>query len=271
MSGTSANAAYRNLLRRLYALRKRQIAARVLYGAGLTLCCALGCFFVLLLLETALYLTPAVKVAVVGVVGLFLAFLAVLYCFRPLLLPPSPEDVALQVEHAFGGLHQRLISALQLWSPERRVDHSARLVDAAVIQADEALARLNLDPLVARIQPLRTAVLCGALGIAILVAFAILPEPLTAAAAGLPDRPPPTPVRLRRLSRSIPGAPKSSPASRSQLPRRSPVSCPSRPGSTCGKMTPGRSSSFRCATGGSNTGFPPLPVHFSTDFRRTTR
>ncbi len=185
MSGTSANAAYRNLLRRLYALRKRQISARVLYGAGLTLCCALGCAFVLLLIETALYLPPAVKVAVVGVVGLVLAVLAVFYCFRPLFLPPSPEDVALQVEHAFGGLHQRLISALQLWSPERRVDHSARMVGAAVIQADEALARLNLDPLVARIQPLRMAVLCGALGIAILVAFAILPGPLTAAAGRL--------------------------------------------------------------------------------------
>ncbi len=182
MSGTSANAAYRNLLRRLYALRKRQIAARVLYGAGLTLCCALGCFFVLLLLETALYLPPTVKVVVVGVIGLVLAFLAVLYCFRPLLLPPSPEDVALQVERAFGGLHQRLISALQLWTTERHVDHSARMVDAAVIQADEALASLNLDPLVARVQPLRMAVLCGALGVAILVAFAILPGPLTAAA-----------------------------------------------------------------------------------------
>ena len=185
MSGLSANAAYRNLLRRLYALRKRQIAARVMYGAGLTLCCALGCFFVLLLLETALYLPPAVKVAVVGVAGLVLGVLAVLYCFRPLFLPPSLEDVALQVEHAFGGLHQRLISALQLWSPERRADHSARMVDAAVIQADEALARLNLDPLVARIQPLRMAVLCGAFGIAILVAFAIFPGPLTAAAGRL--------------------------------------------------------------------------------------
>lgn len=167
---------------RLTALRKRQVAARSLYGACLTLCCALSCIVVLLFLETVLYLSPAVKVTVEGAAALAVVGLAVLYCLRPFFLPPSPEDVALQVERAFGGLQQRLISALQLRGPGKDADYSSPMVDAAVIQAEEVLAELNLDPLVPRAQPLRAAALCGALGLVILVAFAILPGPLTAAA-----------------------------------------------------------------------------------------
>ena len=170
MSRPFPYSAYQNLLRTLYALRRRQTAARILYGVGVTLCCALGCFFVLLLLETAVYLSPAVKLAAEGAAGLVLLGLAAVYCVRPLFLPPSPEDVALQVEHAFGGLQQRLISALQLWGHCRDTDYSPRMVEAAVIQADETLANLNLDPLVARTPPLRMAALCGAFGLAILLA-----------------------------------------------------------------------------------------------------
>lgn len=182
MSGLSANDAYRSLSGTLTALRKRQVAARSLYGAGLTLCCALSCFIVLLLLESALYLSPAVKVAVVGASALAVAFLAVLYCLRPIFNLPSTQDVALQVENAFGGLQQRLISALQLRCPDKIASYSSPMVEAAMIQADEVLAKLNLDPLVPRTKPLRAAALCGALGLVILVAFAILPGPLTAAA-----------------------------------------------------------------------------------------
>ncbi len=209
MSRPIANSAYQNLLRRLYALRRRQTAARILYGAGLTLCCALAGFFVLLLLETALYLLPAVKLAAEGVAGLVLVGLAASYCVRPLFLPPSPEDVALQVEHAFGGLQQRLISALQLWGSHRDTDYSSPMVEAAVIQADETLARLNLDLLVARTPPLRMAALCGALGLAILLAFAILPGPLTAAARRLAHpaavyvRPPETFIALQPGSAEV--------------------------------------------------------------------
>ncbi len=209
MSRPFANSAHRNLLRRLFALRRRQIAARSLYGVGLTLCCGLGCFLILLLLETGLYLSPAVKLAAEGAVALVLGGLAVLYCFRPLLFPPSPEDVALEVEHAFGGLQQRLISAMQLWGPGRDTDYSSRMVEAAVIQADETLAKLNLNPLVARTQPLRMAALCGALGLVILVAFAVLPGPLTAAARRLAHpstvyvRPPQTFIALHPGSAEI--------------------------------------------------------------------
>lgn len=185
MSGISADDAYRSLSGRLTALRKRQVAARSLYGAGLTLCCALSCFLVLLLLESALYLSPAVKVAVEGAAALAVACLAVVYCIRPIFILPSPEDVALQVEHAYGGLQQRLISALQLRCPDEHADYSSPMVDAAVIQADEVLAKLNLDPLVPRSRPLRAAAVCGALGLVILAAFAILPGPLTAAAGRL--------------------------------------------------------------------------------------
>ncbi|MCE2438253.1 MAG: hypothetical protein J4F39_02385 [Candidatus Latescibacteria bacterium] len=185
MSGISANDPYRNLLRRLITLRKRQVAARSLYGAGLTLGCALSCFVVLLYLETVLYLSPAVKVAVEGAAALSVTGLAVWYCFRPFFLSPSPEDVALQVEQAFGGLQQRLISALQLRGRGKDAGYSTPLVNAAVVQANEVLAELNLDPLVPRAQALRTAALCGALGLAILVAFVILPGPLTAAAGRL--------------------------------------------------------------------------------------
>ncbi|MDE3001219.1 MAG: hypothetical protein OXU79_19250 [Gemmatimonadota bacterium] len=209
MSGISANDAYRNLTGRLTALRKRQVAARSLYGAALALCCALSCFFVLLILETALYLSPSVKVAVEGAAALAVAFLAAMYCIRPFFNPPLPEDVALQVEHAFGGLQQRLISALQLRSPHKDVNYSSPMVDAAVIQADEVLAKLNLDPLVPRSRPQRAAALCGALGLVILVAFAILPGPLTAAAGRLATpatayvRPPATFISLHPGSAEI--------------------------------------------------------------------
>lgn len=209
MTGTSANDAYLNLLGRLNALRKRQVAARSLYGAGLALCTALSCFVVLLLLETVLYLSPAVKVTVEASAALVVAGLGVLYCLRPIYLPPSPEAVALQVEHAFGGLQQRLISALQLRGADKDADYSSPMVDAAVIQADEALAKLNLEPLVARTQPLRMAALCGALGLVILVAFAILPGPLTAAAGRLARpatafvRPPETFITLHPGSAEI--------------------------------------------------------------------
>ena len=185
MARPSADTAYQSLLCTLSGLRRRQTAARILYGAGATLCCALGCFFVLLLLETALYLSPAVKLAAAGAAGLALLGLAVAYCFRPLFLPPSMEDVALQVERAFGGLQQRLISALQLPGHYSRADFSPGMIEASVVQADETLANLNLDPLVPRTPPLRMAALCGALGMAILLAFTILPGPLTAAARRL--------------------------------------------------------------------------------------
>ena len=209
MSRPFPYSAYQNLLRTLYALRRRQTAARILYGVGVTLCCALGCFFVLLLLETAVYLSPAVKLAAEGAAGLVLLGLAAVYCVRPLFLPPSPEDVALQVEHAFGGLQQRLISALQLWGHCRDTDYSPRMVEAAVIQADETLANLNLDPLVARTPPLRMAALCGAFGLAILLAFTILPGPFTAAARRLAHpstvyvRPPETFIALHPGSAEI--------------------------------------------------------------------
>ena len=209
MTGTSANDAYLNLLGRLNALRKRQVAARSLYGAGLALCTALSCSVVLLLLETVLYLSPAVKVAVEASAAIVVAWIGVMYCLRPLFLPPSPEAVALQVEHAFGGLQQHLISALQLRGTNRDADYSSPMVDAAVIQADEVLAKLNLEPLVARTQSVRMAALCGALGLAILVAFAILPGPLTAAAGRLARpatafvRPPDTFITLHPGSAEI--------------------------------------------------------------------
>ena len=71
------------------------------------------------------------------------------------------------------------------------------------------LAKLNLEPLVARTEPLRMAAICGALGLVILVAFAILPGRLTAAAGRLARpatafvRPPETFISLHPGSAEI--------------------------------------------------------------------
>ncbi len=205
MSSTSASVAYQDLVRRLHKLRRKETAARCLFGLGLTLACGLGAGLVLLLLETGFYLRPAVKLFLEAAIGFGLIGLLLRTCLYPLFFPPPLEALALRVERHFGGLQQRLISALQLWGAKEKNAGSVspQMVEATVEQAAGTAAGLHLEALVNRSRPLRTAGLCVGLALLALGAFGLWPGPLRGAASRLAHpqtaytRPPDTRIALR--------------------------------------------------------------------------
>ena len=187
MSSTSAHTAYQDLLQRLRRLRRKHTAARCLTGLCLTLACGLGTGLVLLLFEAGIYLSPTAKLLLEAVASLGLIGLLARFCLYPLLAPPPLEEVALCVERHFGGLKQRLISALQLWRDRERDNQGAspHLIAAAVVQATQIAADLDLDATVDRARPLRMAGLCGGMALLVLGCFGLWTGPIRGAASRL--------------------------------------------------------------------------------------
>jgi hypothetical protein len=150
-----------------------------------------------------LYLSPETKLAASGAVALATGAILLRFCLLRLLRPPSLENVALQLEARFGGLQQRLISALQLYGDGQTDEGVSRqLVDAAVIQAGREGATLDFDVLIDRAALHRVAALCAALVLAMATCYTLWPLAVSGAAGRLVHpgtayrRPPETRIEL---------------------------------------------------------------------------
>ena len=163
MPDTPSLAAYDRLSARLSALRKRLTAVEALNGLCASFALAVGCALALLGLESVFYLRPSIKLSLVLACVVGPLALLVSRVVGPLASPPSLQSVALTVEQAFGGLHQRLISAVQLWERPHAADGSPALIAAAVSQADEISAGLDLQSLPDTAGLRRSLVAVGAL------------------------------------------------------------------------------------------------------------
>ena len=149
--------AHQKLVRRLTQLRTQQMIYHALTGVGIALIFTLSAGLCLVVLESAFYMKPALKIVLESfcVTGLLIILLR--FCFFPFARPPALDTMALSVERHFGGLQQQLISALQLWKQREQQTHSSALVDAAVIQAEQATAHLAFETLIDRKRPIRWA------------------------------------------------------------------------------------------------------------------
>ena len=202
MAQRTPETSYQHLVLKLQQFRRRRTILSVTAGLLTLLTIGLGGTLALLLLETALYLTPATKLFLVGLLGAGLLALFVRFCALPLFVPPSLPQIALQVEAHHGGLQQQLISALQLWQNRMDAQHSSGLINAAVVQAAHALDNLDLHSLLDPRRPMRLAALCAGIGLLFATAFGFWPGPLQSAAARLTHpattyvRPPDTHIEL---------------------------------------------------------------------------
>ena len=199
----AAEAAYRELVRRLRKLRRRLAASEALVGLGLAVALGLGAAVLLIPLEVVLYLSPATKLAASGAVVLGTGGILVRFCLRRLLFPPSLNALALRLEERLGGLQQRLISALQLWEGRQATPGVSRqLVGAAVIQAGRESAAHDFDVLIDRVALRRVAGLCVGLGLLVVATAALWPQAVVGAMGRLAHpatvyrRPPETHIQL---------------------------------------------------------------------------
>lgn len=195
--------AYQNLIQRLNKLRTHQTRNQVLFGIALSCAVLLGAGFLLVIVETTLYLSPTAKVVLLTSLVGGIAYILVRYAVSPVLSPPSLENLALQIEKHFGGLQQQLISALQLWQEKDAPNQSQALIQAAIERADKDTAHLHFEKVINHHQ---TRQACYAsLGIAIfcLLCFTLWPTSLNSATQRLLqpltafERPPETYIALR--------------------------------------------------------------------------
>ncbi len=199
----TAQSAHQKLARRLAKLRVQIAANRVLTGVGLASTFVLGAGLGLIALESIFYMRPILKLILEGACALCFAFLIGHFCVMPIVRPPSLDAIALRVERHFGGLQQHLINALQLWRHRGRDGHAPALVDAAIIQAEEATQHLAFETLVDRKPPIRAAMAAIALAVVALLLYALWPNALAGATHRLANpqthyaRPPDTHIALR--------------------------------------------------------------------------
>ena len=199
----TAQSAYQKLTHRLAKLRVLIAANRVLTGVGIALAFVLGAGLVLIALESIFYMRPIPKLILEGACALGVAFLIGYFCVMPIVRPPSLDEIALRVERHFGGLQQHLINALQLWRQRERDGHATALVDAAIIQAEEATHHLAYETLIDRKPPIRAAMAAIALAVVGLLLHALWPNALAGAAQRLASpqthytRPPDTHIVMR--------------------------------------------------------------------------
>ena len=199
----TAQSAHQKLAQRLTRLRALIAAHRVLTGMGIALAFVLGAGLVLIALESIFYLRPILKLILEGACALCVAFLIGYFCVMPIVKPPRLDEIALRVERHFGGLQQHLINALQLWRHRDRDGHATALVDAAIIQAEEATQHLAFETLIDRKPPIRAAMAAIALAVVALLLHALWPTALAGAAQRLATpqthytRPPDTHIALR--------------------------------------------------------------------------
>lgn len=136
MSGHSptnrtSSSAYRGLIDRLEQLSRREAAFSALRGLGLLVGAILPALLALTLLETALYLSPTVKLTTIVVLLFALAIGLGWRVLIPLLGPRPPRAIATHVETHFGGLHQALSNAVELGQADEP-GGSRALAEAAV-------------------------------------------------------------------------------------------------------------------------------------------
>lgn len=142
--------AYQNLVQRIDHVRTSLTRNHVLFGIALSCAWVLGLGWLLVVIEASLYLSPTAKITIELLLLLSTLYILIRYAVFPFLSPPTTETIALQIEKHFGGLHQQLISALQLWAEKDHTNQSQALIQATVKQAHEQTAHLNFTEIINR-------------------------------------------------------------------------------------------------------------------------
>ena len=195
--------AFQKLTQRLQEVQSRHIRNRMLFGMALACALVLGIGWALIALETIFYLSPTTKIIFELILILGPLYTLIHFAIIPLLSPPSLEKLALQIEQHFGGLHQQLISALQLGAQKEHPNQSPALIQAAIERANQDTSHLHFEEIINHRKTQNAAFSC--LGMALLFAICYtawpaswanatnrLMQPLTAF-----ERPPETYIALR--------------------------------------------------------------------------
>jgi len=131
--------AYENLTERLKAFRRGERTTRAGAGVILSVSVLLALAIPYAVLEMRIYLPPAAKVTLGGVLIIAVCAALGLFCLLPLLRRRTLVDVAREVERRFPAFEQRLIGALQLW-PKRAgtpEGYAPSLIEGTILQAGE--------------------------------------------------------------------------------------------------------------------------------------
>lgn len=132
---STSSLVHRGLIDRLGRLSRREAVFGALRGLGQLVGGILPALLALTLVESALYLSPSIKLAATVIFILGLGIGIGWRVLMPLLRPRPPQAIARQIETHFethsGGLHQAISNAVELGNATRP-DGSRALAEAAV-------------------------------------------------------------------------------------------------------------------------------------------
>ena len=175
--------AYEDLIERLKAFRRRERTVQAGAGAVLALAILLALAIPYSILEMRIYLPPAAKVILGGMLIVVLCTALGVLCLSPLLSRRTLVNAARRVERSFPNFQQRLVGALQLWSKRDGAPegYASSLIEGTVLQATEIAQDADFGEAVSRrrlrfsVRLLAAMVLVGA------VLVSVFPVPLKGA------------------------------------------------------------------------------------------